>query len=204
MTKAKTPFPSMDDLVAYLNDNPRKVGKRELARAFHIKGDDRLKLKDMLKELKHSGKTEKVAGKKLILADGLPETCPCLITGTDSDGELIARPLNWTKQTPCPQILITDLGRLRPAPREGDMVMLKLTPKGKRFFHGAVVRRLSEKPNRVVGLFDTTSGKGGRILSVDRRLHQNYIVDRAHTGKAKNGDVVIAEVPQNIFGNSEK
>ncbi|MBO4644266.1 MAG: ribonuclease R [Alphaproteobacteria bacterium] len=204
MTKAKAPFPSMEDLVAYLNDNPGKVGKRELARAFHIKGDDRLKLKDMLRELKHSGKTEKTAGKKLILADGLPETCPCLITGTDSDGELVARPLNWTKQTPCPQILITDLGRLRPAPREGDMVMLKLTPKGKRFFHGAVIRRLSEQPNRVVGLFDTTSGKGGRILSVDRRLHQNYIVDRAHTGKAKNGDVVIAEVPQNAFGGSEK
>lgn len=204
MTKAKAPFPSMDDLVAYLNDNPGKVGKRELARAFHIKGDDRSKLKDMLKELKHSGKTEKAVGKKLILADGLPETCPCLITGTDSDGELVARPLNWNKQTPCPQILITDLGRLRPAPREGDMVMLKLAPKGKRFFHGAVVRRLSEKPNRVVGLFDTTSGKGGRILSVDRRLHQNYIVDRAHTGKAKNGDVVIAEVAQNAFGGTEK
>ena len=204
MTKAKAPFPSMDDLVAYLNDNPGKVGKRELARAFHIKGDDRLKLKDMLKELKHSGKTEQASGKKLILADGLPETCPCLITGTDSDGELVARPLNWNRQTPCPQILITDLGRLRPAPREGDMVMLKLTPKGKRFFYGAVVRRLSEQPNRVVGLFDTTSGKGGRILSVDRRLHQNYIVDRAHTGKAKNGDVVIAEVAPNAFGHAEK
>lgn len=204
MTKAKAPFPSMDDLVAYLNDNPGKVGKRELARAFHIKGDDRSKLKDMLKELKHSGKTEKAAGKKLILADGLPEICSCLITGTDSDGELVARPLNWDKQKPYPQILITDSGRLRPPPCEGDMVRLKLTPKGKHFFHGAVLRRLSEQPNRVVGLFDTTSGKGGRILSVDRRLHQNYIVDRAHTGKAKNGDVVIATVPQNVFKGGER
>lgn len=202
--KAKTPFPSMEDLVAFLNDNPGKVGKREVARAFHIKGDDRSKLKDMLRELKNSGKAEKTSGKKLILADGLPETCPCLITGTDSDGELVARPLNWTKKTTCPQILITDLGRLRPAPREGDTVMLKLTPKGKRFFHGTVMRRLSQQPNRIVGLFDTTSGKGGRILSVDRRLHQNYIVDRAHTGNAKNGDVVIAEVPQNVFSSAEK
>ncbi|MBR1777972.1 MAG: ribonuclease R [Alphaproteobacteria bacterium] len=204
MTKAKAPFPGMEEIVAYLNDNPGKVGKRELARAFHIKGDDRVQLKNMLKELKRSGKMEKASGKKLILADGLPETCPCLITGTDSDGELIARPLNWNKQTSCPQILITDPGRLRPAPQEGDMVLLKLTPKGKRFFHGAVLRRLSEQPNRIVGVFDTTSGKGGRILSVDRRLHQNYIVDRAHTGKAKNGDVVIAKVPQNAFDGTEK
>ena len=204
MSKSKAPLPGMDDIIAFLNDNPGKVGKREIARAFHIKGDDRAKLKDMLKELKSSGKIEKASGKKMVSTDALPETCPCEITGTDSDGELVARPLNWDKKTPKPQILITDLGRLRPAPKEGDLVVLKLTPKGKRFYHGKVVRRLSEKPNRVVGLFDTTSGKGGRILSVDRRLHQNYIVDRDHAGKARNGDVVIAEVLDSAFGSTAR
>lgn len=204
MSKSKAPLPGMSEIIAFLNDNPGKVGKREIARAFHVKGDDRAKLKDMLKELKASGKIEKLSGKKMIAADGLPEMCPCEITGTDSDGELVARPLNWDKQAPKPQILITDLGRLRPAPKEGDLVVLKLTPKGKRFFHGAVIRRLSEKPNRIVGVFDTTSGKGGRILSVDRRLHQNYIVDRDHAGKAKNGDVVIAEVLDSVFGGTAR
>ena len=175
MSKSKAPLPGMSEIIAFLNDNPGKVGKREIARAFHIKGEDRAKLKEMLKELKTSGKIEKLSGKKMIAADGLPETCPCEITGTDSDGELVARPLNWDKPTSKPQILITDLGRLRPPPKEGDLVVLKLTPKGKKFFHGAVVRRLSEKPNRIVGVFDTTSGKGGRILSVDRRLHQKRL-----------------------------
>ncbi len=204
MSKSKAPLPAMSEIIAFLNDNPGKVGKREIARAFHIKGDDRAKLKEMLKELKTSGKIEQLSGKKMIAADGLPELCPCEITGTDSDGELVARPLNWDKPTSRPQILITDLGRLRPPPKEGDLVVLKLTPKGKKFFHGAVVRRLSEKPNRVVGVFDTTSGKGGRILSVDRRLHQNYIVDRDHAGKAKNGDVVIAEVLSSVFGGTAR
>lgn len=197
MSKTKAPLPGMDDLVAFLNENAG-VGKREIARAFHIKGDDRAKLKDMLKELKTSGKIDFSTGKKMIPVDGLPEYCQCEITGSDSDGELVARPLIWDKPTPKPQILITDLGRLRPPPAEGDLVLLKLTPKGKKFFHGAVIRRLSAKPERVVGVFDTTSGKGGRIVSVDRRLHQNYIVDSDHAGKAKNGDVVIAE----IFGSA--
>lgn len=194
MSKSKQPLPTMDDIVAYLNNNSGKVGKREIARAFNVRGDDRVKLKEMLKELKSSGKIEKSDGKKMIPADGLPEQCPCEITGIDSDGELVARPLNWNKPTPAPQILITDLGRLRPPPKEGDFVVLKLHPAGKRFFHGAVLRRLSDKPNRVVGLFDTTGGKGGHILSVDRRLHQDYIVDSLHTNGAKNGDVVVAEV----------
>ncbi len=198
MSKSKAPLPGMDDLIAFLNENAG-AGKREIARAFHVKGDDRAKLKEMLKDLKSSGKIETLTGKKLVPADGLPEYCQCEITGSDSDGELVARPLNWDKPTPKPQILITDLGRLRPPPAEGDLVLLKLTPKGKKFFHGAVIRRLSAKPERIVGVFDTTSGKGGRILSVDRRLRQNYIVDSDHAGKAKNGDVVVAEIIGSAF-----
>ena len=198
MSKSKAPLPGMDDLIAFLNENAG-AGKREIARAFHVKGDDRAKLKEMLKDLKSSGKIETLTGKKLVPADGLPEYCQCEITGSDSGGELVARPLNWNKPTPKPQILITDLGRLRPPPAEGDLVLLKLTPKGKKFFHGAVIRRLSAKPERIVGVFDTTSGKGGRILSVDRRLRQNYFVDSDHAGKAKNGDVVVAEIIGSAF-----
>lgn len=64
MSKSKAPLPGMSEIIAFLNDNPGKVGKREIARAFHVKGDDRAKLKDMLKELKASGKIEKLSGKK--------------------------------------------------------------------------------------------------------------------------------------------
>lgn len=183
----------MEDIISFLNENPGKVGKREIARAFHVRGDDRAQLKEMLKRMKSEGKIEKTPSKKIISADGLPEMCPAEITGSDSDGELVARPLEWFKPTPAPQILITDPGRLRPPPKEGDRVVLKLSPAGKKLFHGAVVRRLSAKPNRVVGVYDTTSGKGGRILSVDRRLHQEYFVEREDTGGAKNGDLVIAD-----------
>ncbi len=204
MTAKKQPLPTMEDIVSFLNENPGKVGKREIARAFHVRGDDRAQLKEMLKRMKSEGKIEKTPSKKIISADGLPEMCPAEITGSDSDGELVARPLEWFKPTPAPQILITDPGRLRPPPKEGDLVVLKLSPAGKRLFHGAVVRRLSAKPNRVVGLYDTTSGKGGRILSVDRRLHQEYFVEREDTAGAKNGDLVIADVAGSALRDSRR
>lgn len=194
----------MEDIVSFLNENPGKVGKREIARAFHVRGDDRAQLKEMLKRMKSEGKIEKTPSKKIISADGLPEMCPAEITGSDSDGELVARPLEWFRPTPAPQILITDLGRLRPPPKEGDRVVLKLSPAGKKLFYGAVVRRLSAQPNRVVGVYDTTSGKGGRILSVDRRLHQEYFVEREDTGGAKNGDLVIADVTGSALSGSRR
>lgn len=196
----------MDDIVSFLNDNAGRVGKKEIARAFHIRGDDRIKLKEMLSDMKRSGKIEKsgLRGKKIISSDGLPELCPSEITGTDSDGELIARPLNWDKETPCPQIVVTDLGKLRPPPKEGDRVVLKLSAAGKRLFYGAVVRRITAEPNRIVGVFDTTGGKGGRILSADRRLHLEYYVDAEHSKNAKNGDLVAAELTGQAFLKSKK
>ena len=61
----------MEDIVSFLNENPGKVGKKEIARAFNIRGDDRIKLKEMLSEMKRSGQIEKsgLRGKKIIAAD---------------------------------------------------------------------------------------------------------------------------------------
>lgn len=193
MSKKSCPVPGTADLIAYLNANGGKVGKKEIARAFHLRGEERVKLKKALKELKESGRIETYSGKKMITADGLPERCVCEITGTDSDGELIARPLKWDKPEPAPQILITDLGRLRPPPSEGDYVVLRLTPAGKRFFHGEVLRRVSDTPNRLVALFEKTGKTGGRLTAVDRRIRQSFFTDSASV-KASDGDVVIAEI----------
>ena len=202
MSKNKAPFPNMDDLIAFLNENGGKAGKREIARAFHIKGDDKIKLKHMLKELHYDRRTEDLVSKKNKSGSRRLEFCPCEITGEDSEGNLIARPLEWEKNVPKPQILITDAGRLRPAPTQGDLVVLKLKAKGKNFFHASVLRRLSEKPDRIVGVFETGTGKNGRIVSVDKRLYQSYPVPQDFVNNAKNGDVVIAEVSNNIFGQS--
>ena len=187
----KAPLPTMSDIADFLKTRSGKVGKRDIARSFGVKGDDRQKLNSMLKEMKRSGVLEK-AGKKIYFADGLAEMCPALITGVDSDGEPVARPLEWTQKGAPPQILITDLGRLKPPPKEGDRVLLKISPAGKRLFYGAVVRRLSDTPDKIIGIYET-NGKGGRITSPDRRLRAEYFVDKDNAGTAKNGDLVIAE-----------
>ena len=44
-------FPTKDDILDFLKQSPGKVSKREIAKAFHIRGDDRIRLKKLLKEL---------------------------------------------------------------------------------------------------------------------------------------------------------
>ena len=68
-----TPTPSREDILAFLareNEAMRKsgqrgkIGKREIARAFGIKGDDKIELKRLLSELADEGAIEK-RGKRL-------------------------------------------------------------------------------------------------------------------------------------------
>ncbi|MGB3387052.1 MAG: hypothetical protein WBA88_03620, partial [Pseudaminobacter sp.] len=43
--------PSRDDILRYIADNPDKSGKREIAKAFSLKGESRVWLKDLLRDL---------------------------------------------------------------------------------------------------------------------------------------------------------
>ncbi|MEX0758270.1 MAG: hypothetical protein WD100_01700 [Tistlia sp.] len=46
---ADRPFPTKEEILTYLREAPTPVGKREIARAFAIKGADRQRLKSVLK-----------------------------------------------------------------------------------------------------------------------------------------------------------
>ena len=67
--------------------------KRDLARLTGLKGSDRILLKRMLHELEGRRRHLKASAKRgLTKAGELPEVAVLEITGTDSDGELLARP----------------------------------------------------------------------------------------------------------------
>lgn len=189
MVKKKAPIPSMDELMAYLNTQSGKIGKRELARAFGLKGDDKVILKEMLKSLKSEGKVFSEKGKKLSVKGALPERASVEITGLDSEGELIARPLEWPSDEPMPQIIIVK-DKLNPPAGVGDIVQAKLTPVGNRLYEGEALRRLTAGENHMVCVFEN-----GFVTSVDRRLKQAFRLKNLPVEKLHNRDIVIADIP---------
>ena len=52
---AKGRVPTRDELLAFIKESATPIGKREIARAFHIKGDQRIELKQLLRDLRDSG-----------------------------------------------------------------------------------------------------------------------------------------------------
>ena len=52
---AKGRVPTRDELLAFIKESATPVGKREIARAFGLKGDQRIELKELLRDLRDSG-----------------------------------------------------------------------------------------------------------------------------------------------------
>ena len=184
-------MPNMKELMEYLNQQSGSVSKRDIARKFKIKGDDRKELRSMLKKLKETGIIETKENSKknrLHLAGRLGDYEQIEITGIDSMGDLIARPLDWKSRKDIPQIIITK-NKINPPAGVGDIVQAKLRYQKKLLYEGEVIRRITAGQNQMVGVYENN-----KVYSVDRRLKQSFsMIDVPRD--VKNKDILLVEIP---------
>ncbi len=187
------PLPTKEELLTYIRESPGPVGKRDLARAFRISGASRIQLKAMLKELQQEGALGRDRGRRFGSAGRLPEVTVVEVTGTDEDGEVLGRPLAWSAEGPPPRIYMAPDRRGTPALGRGDRVLARLRAIGAGQYEGRTIRRISEAPGKVLGVY-TPAPDGGRIRPTDRRIKVEYAVARGDHGNAKEGELVLADV----------
>ncbi|MDF2764883.1 MAG: rnr, partial [Rhodospirillales bacterium] len=193
-SKKPAPFPTKQQILDFIRSSPAPVGKREVARAFHVSGDDRAKLKEILRELKAEGGVEKSESRRRLGAPGaLPEYSVLVITGTDPDGEVLARPQVWKGDAPPPLIYMAPDRHGTPALGEGERVLARLSREPDGSYVGRVVRRIAGPPRRVLGVFEPTP-EGGRLLSTDRRQKADCRIDKRDLNGAEPGELVVAEI----------
>jgi len=192
--KKKPELPTKQQVLEFIRESPTPVGKREIARAFGIAGGDRIALKAMLKEIAEEGEVERGRGRRLSRPAALPETVVVEITGVDVDGEVMARPLYWRGDTPPPKILMAPERRGTPALGPGDRVLARLARIGDGLYEGRTIRQLAGVPQRVIGLYESIPGVGGRLAPTDRRVKTEYRIAANDAGGAKPGELVLAEV----------
>ncbi|MSU88523.1 ribonuclease R [Rhodobacteraceae bacterium 2CG4] len=185
-------LPSKDALLAWIRENPGETSKRELARAFGIKGADRIPLKRMLKELEESGEIRK-DGKHIREPGALPPVSVLRVTGPDSAGDLWAEPAQWDSDDPLPRILV-HLRAAEPALGEGDRILARLSPSDAEgvAYDARLIRRIGHGPRKVLGLYRQTEA-GGRILSLERGAGHEWTVGAGERMGAQDGELVEAE-----------
>ncbi|MFO1188824.1 MAG: ribonuclease R, partial [Alphaproteobacteria bacterium] len=185
------PLPSKEALLAHIRESPTPLGKREIARAFGVKGSDRLALKAMLRELAAEGAIDRGRGRKVGAAGALPDVMVLELIGTDTDGEMLARPIHWRETEPLPTIIMDPDRRGVAALGQGDRVLARLSRLPEGGYLGRIVKSLQGAPDRVLGVIES-DGPRLRLRSVDRRDRQDFLVPMALRRGAEAGELVLA------------
>ena len=185
-------LPSKDEILQWISDNPTLTSKRDIARAFGIKGADRIDLKRILKELEAEGHLEK-RKKTYRDPDRLPPVSVLQITGQTPDGELTARPLEWHGEGEEPNVLVIPKAS-DPALGEGDRILARVAEvKGESHqYEGKLIRRIGTNPLKVMGIFRKRA-ESGRILPIDKGNGKEWRVAPDAVNGAKDGELVEAE-----------
>ncbi|RWH75510.1 ribonuclease R [Mesorhizobium sp.] len=187
--------PSRDEILRYIAENPDRSGKREIAKAFALRGEDRVWLKDMLRDLQDEGLLNKER-KRLTRAGAVPHVAVLDIFGRDEDGVLLANPSEYTGAGSPPVIAIRlSRGAGGPAPGIGDRVLAKTFPTDDPSgpaYTGRVMKIFEKRSDAVLGVFRVLKDGTLRIEPVERRQPE-LIVDKEFQNGARNGDLVEVE-----------
>lgn len=189
-------LPSREQVLAFIAENPGRAGKREIARAFGIKGGDKIGLKALLKDMAEEGVIEK-HGKKMMRAGDLPRVSVLEIVSRDSDGGLIARPVAWDEiaEGKAPAVSIRPAGGRKPVVAGlGDRVLARIdrTEGADTPYSARVMKVIDKRKDAVLGIL-RIDGKEVRLESVQKR-REEVSLSAEDIGEAKNGDLVEVQV----------
>ena len=192
-------LPSEAEILEFVTQSKGSVGKREIVRAFGIRGNDRFELKKLLRAMAGEGKLTR-RGRRVQDKSALPDVTVVQISAIDRDGELVGSPIEWDEVTSGrpPRILV------RPArdgaqPGRGDRVLVKISRSNDRTYpyEGRIIRKLAGEDNRVLGVYRIAKGHGGRIVPVDKKARNEFIVKPGDEGGAAPGELVEVDIAKN-------
>ncbi|MFO1024959.1 MAG: ribonuclease R [Acetobacteraceae bacterium] len=124
----------------------------------------------------------------------LPETLVVQVTGTDQDGDAIARPAEWARDAGRPpQILMAPEPPGRPALAPGEHILARVRPIGGGRYEGRTLKRISETPARVLGVFKRARGGTHRLVPTDRRAKAEWMIPLGQEADAEDDEIVLAE-----------
>ncbi|WP_137388073.1 ribonuclease R [Rhodoligotrophos defluvii] len=198
-------LPSEAEILDFLQTQTGRVGKREIARAFNIKGADRIALKQLLKDMTARGLLRRDS-RALENAARLPPVTVLEVVDINDDGDLVATPSNWDAdaQGVAPRVIIPHrsrakaLGQSGPPPGIGNRVLAHIDggPQGETEepYTGRVIKVLDQGLTRTIGVFRIARGRGMRVQPVDKKNASDLIVLPGDDAGAQSGELVSVDV----------
>ena len=182
-------LPTKTQILEFIQSSDRPAGKREIAKAFGVKGQEKIALKKRLKDMAEEGLIDgrKTAFHKM---GGLPKVTVLKVVEIE-DGEPIAVPESWDPDAPSkpPRVVVKESKKVA-ALKRGDRFLGRTEERGK----GWIALPMKKLPARTEGMMGVVEMDGGGkpwLAPVDKRVRESAPI--GDLGEAKEGDLVLAE-----------
>ena len=201
-------LPSREDLLAFITERGGDVSKRDIIRAFRLDRAGKAELKTLLRDLKDDGAL-KGRRRKMTAAGHVAATVMASIVSRNSDGDLIAEPLDWDEAefgaAPLIRLIFGRKPTGIPMPGVGDRVLLRTQRSDDEEdapYTGRVIKVLEKARQQLLGIYRKVSQGGGRLVPVDKKsLGREIAIPAGLENDAEDGDLVTADpLPQRAFG----
>ncbi|OZA32242.1 MAG: ribonuclease R [Novosphingobium sp. 17-62-9] len=196
MTKLRFPqgLPTRQQVLDFIAQSDEPAGKREMAKAFGLKGTEKIALKALLKDMADEGLID--GNRSAFHAmGGVPKVTVLRIVEID-EGEPIAVPDSWQPDdaSPPPRIrVIEPRGKVRDrtaALRTGDRVLARTEEAGKGWI-AHPMKKLQGGEEQMMGVVELDATGKGWLAPVDKRVRN--AVPISDLGGAEKGQLVLAE-----------
>src|SRR3954470_5523575 len=100
MADSNSRLPSRQAILDFITGSDTPAGKREIARAFGLRGNDKIGLKALLKDMADEGLIDSAPGRSFHKMGGVPKVTVLRIVDVDDGGQAFAVPEHWESDHP--------------------------------------------------------------------------------------------------------
>jgi len=182
-------LPTRKQILDFIASSDQPAGKREIARAFGLHGNDKIALKSLLKDMADEGLIDSSPGRAFHQVGGVPRVTVLRVVEVDDSGNVRAVPEQWHAETPPPRIRLVERGK-RSALGIGDRVLARTEEKGDGFI-AHPMKKLARSTELVLGVVKR-EGERFWLSPVDKRERRELFI--SDVKDAEPGDLVLCEV----------
>ncbi|WP_414719688.1 ribonuclease R [Tsuneonella suprasediminis] len=186
-------MPTREQVIEFIQSSPTPAGKREIAKAFGLKGQEKIALKKLLKDMAEEGLID---GKKTAYhrMGGVPKVTVLRVLEID-DGEAFAIPDAWSPDDagPPPRLRVVEAKGKKArqaALKVGDRILARTEETG-RGWTAHPMKKLPARTDGLMGVVEIDKSGKGWLAPVDKRVRNSSPI--ADLGGAEAGQLVIAE-----------
>lgn len=189
--KAKKPAPGMptrQQILDFISTSDTPAGKREIARAFGLAGQEKITLKALLRDMADEGLIDSAPGRAFHKMGGVPKVT--VLRVTDSDGDTVwAVPERWEAEgVPVPRLRVRERGK-HSALAVGDRILARTEEAG----NGLIAHPMKKLARGEEAVLGVVKEEGGRLYlhGLEKKERNSFVISERNG--AEPGDLVMAE-----------